>query len=211
MGLIGDGGPSLCSPEARADELTARFTAAGFTPRRHDAGDHFAVLTEVPKALNAESWRELYQLLGTADRWQLDKRQNCLTACAFINRTPAAKTVDREYGHQPQGADQHVRSHPSRRLTGQTPPFGHRGGSLMPTRQQQEQPGGLGAAAPYLSLACSIGTHDTCDEAEPPPVPSDLPLIYERCVCQCHQRSTGRPEQNRLEEAVEEVTEGEGC
>jgi len=48
-----------------------------------------------------------------------------------------------------------------------------------------------GAPAPYLSLVCALGTHEECDEAEPPPAPVDLPLIYERCACKCHPNHQG--------------------
>lgn len=54
----------------------------------------------------------------------------------------------------------------------------------MPERQHQ--PNGLETPAPYRSLACRIGTHGQCDEADPDASPADIPVIYETCGCPCH-------------------------
>lgn len=42
----------------------------------------------------------------------------------------------------------------------------------------------------YRSLACRIGTHADCREAQPARPPVGLRITYEACVCPCHsQRS----------------------
>lgn len=69
-------------------------------------------------------------------------------------------------------------------------------------QQLGTHPDGIGAPAPYISYICALGIHDECREANTPPVPAGLPLIYERCTCKCHPDT----EKKRAEEAAE----GEG-
>lgn len=47
------------------------------------------------------------------------------------------------------------------------------------------------AAAPYNSLTCRIGAHAKCDESVPMGPPVAPPLVYETCVCPCHQARDG--------------------
>lgn len=47
------------------------------------------------------------------------------------------------------------------------------------------------AGTPYNSLACRVGTHAKCDESVPTGPPVAPPLVYETCVCPCHQARDG--------------------
>ncbi|MCT9092610.1 hypothetical protein N4G70_27625 [Streptomyces sp. ASQP_92] len=80
----------MCSTEARAHELVARLTAAGFTPRLQDQADRIAIEVDVPDLPSSASWHELFGLLGTADEWGLDSGANGRTARAALQKkTPA--------------------------------------------------------------------------------------------------------------------------
>ncbi|MFI5704059.1 hypothetical protein ACIA78_28945 [Streptomyces xanthochromogenes] len=80
----------MCSTEARAHELVARLTAAGFTPRLQDHVDRIAIAVEVPVSASSASWQELFRLLGTADEWGLDCNASGRTARAALQKkTPA--------------------------------------------------------------------------------------------------------------------------
>ncbi|MFE3378306.1 hypothetical protein [Streptomyces anulatus] len=41
-------------------------------------------------------------------------------------------------------------------------------------------------SVPYRSIACWIGTHNSCIEQSPPATTDDAPVIYEVCICPCH-------------------------
>ncbi|GGO58398.1 hypothetical protein GCM10012287_56470 [Streptomyces daqingensis] len=46
--------------------------------------------------------------------------------------------------------------------------------------------------APYVSVACRMGTHTECTEGNPRPVPRSSAVIYEICTCTwCHPRYEG--------------------
>ncbi|MFD5429324.1 hypothetical protein [Streptomyces sp. NPDC127084] len=44
-----------------------------------------------------------------------------------------------------------------------------------------------GRSVPYQSSACLIGVHPECAQSDPIEVPAGVPVIYESCVCPCHQ------------------------
>ncbi|MFL4905582.1 hypothetical protein ACJ6WF_21030 [Streptomyces sp. MMS24-I2-30] len=84
----------MCTADARADELMACLSAAGFSPRRYDHGEYVVVEMEVRRPLPAEGWKELYELLetvaGWGGRWGLVNKRDGLIAHASIRKTPAA-------------------------------------------------------------------------------------------------------------------------
>lgn len=45
---------------------------------------------------------------------------------------------------------------------------------------------------PYVSVACRMGAHSRCTEAEPRPMQHSSSVIYETCSCSwCHPRQEG--------------------
>ncbi|WP_326811203.1 hypothetical protein OIE62_20555 [Streptomyces scopuliridis] len=51
---------------------------------------------------------------------------------------------------------------------------------------RHQQPTSAAMAVPYYSMACRIGTHAKCEEAEFKASPAAVPIVYESCVCSCH-------------------------
>ncbi|KNE79645.1 MULTISPECIES: hypothetical protein [Streptomyces] len=100
-------------PEARADGIAARFSAAGFTPRVEDHDDHTCVETDIPDPVTAEAWGRLVTVLETADRFGFVSSESGRIAWAAVSKkTPGTVTDVRGHDPHPQGADQHVRLHP---------------------------------------------------------------------------------------------------
>jgi hypothetical protein len=61
---------------------------------------------------------------------------------------------------------------------------------MNPPQQQRvpERP------APYVSVACRMGAHGQCKEAEPRSVQPNWPVVYETCSCTwCHPQHEGAP------------------
>lgn len=52
---------------------------------------------------------------------------------------------------------------------------------------RRQRPSGRDTQHTYVSLACRIGTHATCEEAERKGPPPAKPLVYETCGCPCHE------------------------
>ncbi|MGP8300190.1 hypothetical protein ACTPOK_20115 [Streptomyces inhibens] len=89
------------SPEARADDIAARLSAAGFAPRLQHHDDRIAIEMEVSGSASEEAWRELFPLLETADRFGLISSGSDRIAWAAVHRnTPATTDVVRGHGHQ---------------------------------------------------------------------------------------------------------------
>ncbi|MEV0527071.1 hypothetical protein AB0I66_26925 [Streptomyces sp. NPDC050439] len=90
------------SPEARADEIVAGLSAAGFTPRLQHHADRISIETKVPSSVSAESWQRLLTLLMTSDGFGLDTTASGTTARAAVRKeTPATIRLVRGHGHQP--------------------------------------------------------------------------------------------------------------
>ncbi|MFE2494202.1 hypothetical protein [Streptomyces scopuliridis] len=51
---------------------------------------------------------------------------------------------------------------------------------------RHQQPTSAAMVVPYYSMACRIGTHAKCEEAELKASPAAVPIVYETCVCPCH-------------------------
>ncbi|MBZ4321477.1 hypothetical protein [Streptomyces huiliensis] len=85
------------SPEARAEALVRRFTAAGLAPRKRDRGNHTRIEMKVPDSAtrSRQSWQELLTLLETADWFGLASSRRGLVAWAAVLKDPrpAAKTA----------------------------------------------------------------------------------------------------------------------
>ena len=57
--------------EARAEDIAARLSAVGLSPRVERHAFSFAIEVEVPESLPAESWREALAAVAEADRFGL--------------------------------------------------------------------------------------------------------------------------------------------
>ncbi|MFE0374179.1 hypothetical protein ACFW1M_01080 [Streptomyces inhibens] len=57
--------------ELSAEDIAARFSAVGLTPRVEKHAHLTSIEAEVPESLSAESWRELLEALAKADRFGL--------------------------------------------------------------------------------------------------------------------------------------------
>lgn len=57
--------------EARAEDLAARLSALGLTPRVKQHATHTSVEAEVPETLPEATWREVLEVLTRADRFGL--------------------------------------------------------------------------------------------------------------------------------------------
>ncbi|MEW2439101.1 hypothetical protein AB0952_34005 [Streptomyces caniferus] len=87
--------------EPRAEGIAARLSAVGFTPRVEQHAQLTSIEAEVPESLSAESWREVLEAVGEADRFGLLANSlNGRTLWAAV-RTAAPTTGDvRGPGHQ---------------------------------------------------------------------------------------------------------------
>ncbi|UQI47883.1 hypothetical protein M1P56_27880 [Streptomyces sp. HU2014] len=85
----------------RADHMAARLTAAGFTPRVRLRKGRTRIETKVPDLVSAEAWRELLEVLETADSFGLVDGQGGRIAWAALDKeTPATANAARGHGHQ---------------------------------------------------------------------------------------------------------------
>ncbi|MFE7584361.1 hypothetical protein ACFU5Y_22705 [Streptomyces gardneri] len=59
------------APEVSAEALAARLSAIGLTTRVLEHTRHTSIEAEVPDSLPAETWREVLEVVGSADRFGL--------------------------------------------------------------------------------------------------------------------------------------------
>ncbi|MGW5418954.1 hypothetical protein [Streptomyces sp. NPDC003943] len=59
------------APEVSAEAIAARLTAIGLTTRTQEHARHTSIEVEVPENLPAETWREVLEVMATADRFGL--------------------------------------------------------------------------------------------------------------------------------------------
>ncbi|WP_411071645.1 hypothetical protein [Streptomyces sp. cmx-4-25] len=59
------------APEVSAEALAARLSAIGLTTRVLDHTRHTSIEAEVPDSLPAKTWREVLEVVGSADRFGL--------------------------------------------------------------------------------------------------------------------------------------------
>ncbi|WP_314620255.1 hypothetical protein [Streptomyces stackebrandtii] len=59
------------APEVSAEALAARLSAIGLTTRVEEHPRHTSIEAEVPESLPAETWREVLEVVGSADRFGL--------------------------------------------------------------------------------------------------------------------------------------------
>ncbi|MEU7512086.1 hypothetical protein AB0B13_08780 [Streptomyces sp. NPDC042898] len=59
------------APEVSAEALAARLCAIGLTTRVLDHTRHTSIEAEIPDSLPAETWREVLDVAGSADRFGL--------------------------------------------------------------------------------------------------------------------------------------------
>lgn len=86
---------------ARAQEIAARLSTAGYEPRVTDHRDHIRVEADVSAPASPERWRRLLTALERGDRFGLDGTEDGSTAWAVVQSgTPA--TADTARGHGPQ-------------------------------------------------------------------------------------------------------------
>ncbi|MGW3012992.1 hypothetical protein ACWC9R_29800 [Streptomyces sp. NPDC001219] len=57
--------------ELRAEDIAARLSAVGLTPRVEQHAQVTSIEAEVPESLSAESWREVLEAVAQADRFGL--------------------------------------------------------------------------------------------------------------------------------------------
>ncbi|PNE35718.1 hypothetical protein AF335_03430 [Streptomyces eurocidicus] len=81
--------------------MAERLTAAGFTPRVRHRKNHIHIETKVPDPVSAEVWRELLEVLETADSFGLvNGRSGCIAWAAIDRETPATANAARGHGNQ---------------------------------------------------------------------------------------------------------------
>ncbi|WP_370413294.1 hypothetical protein [Streptomyces fradiae] len=59
------------APEVSAEAIAARLSAVGLTTRTQEHARHTSIEAEVPESLPAETWREVLEVMATADRFGL--------------------------------------------------------------------------------------------------------------------------------------------
>ncbi|MFJ3697550.1 hypothetical protein ACIPW9_26140 [Streptomyces sp. NPDC090052] len=59
------------APEASAEDIAARLSACGLTPRVKQHTRHTSIEAEVPEAFTGEAWREVLEAVAEADRFGL--------------------------------------------------------------------------------------------------------------------------------------------
>ncbi|MFJ6422164.1 hypothetical protein [Streptomyces hydrogenans] len=89
------------APEVSAEALAARLSAVGLTTRVEEHPRHTSIEAEVPESLPAETWREVLEVVATADRFGLLATSlGGRTLWAAVNRTVPATGDVRGPGHQ---------------------------------------------------------------------------------------------------------------
>ncbi|MFI1430405.1 hypothetical protein [Streptomyces lydicus] len=80
--------------EARAEDIAARWSAVGLTPRVEQHAQLTSIEAEVPESFPAESWRDVLEAVVEADRFGLlANNLNGRTLWAVV-RTTAPATGD---------------------------------------------------------------------------------------------------------------------
>ncbi|WP_435602701.1 hypothetical protein [Streptomyces sp. bgisy130] len=80
--------------EVNAEDIAARLSAVGLTPRVARRAQLTSIEVEVPESLSAESWREVLEAVAEADRFGLLANSlNGRTLWAAV-RTAAPATGD---------------------------------------------------------------------------------------------------------------------
>ncbi|MER7960010.1 hypothetical protein [Streptomyces sp. NPDC096030] len=59
------------APEVSAEAIAARLSAVGLTTRVDEHARHTSIEAGVPESLHAETWREVLEVVATADRFGL--------------------------------------------------------------------------------------------------------------------------------------------
>ncbi|MDT0265571.1 hypothetical protein RM844_04615 [Streptomyces sp. DSM 44915] len=80
------------APVSRAQDIAARLTAAGFTPRLTHHPTHIRIETDVAEPVSTERWRLLLAALDLGDRFGLTGDAEKRTAWTHVHhgQTPAA-------------------------------------------------------------------------------------------------------------------------
>ncbi|MFJ5291124.1 hypothetical protein [Streptomyces sp. NPDC088348] len=87
--------------ELSAENIAARLSAAGLTPRVVQHARHTSIEVEVPDDFPAGSWREVLEVVADADRFGLlASNVNGRTLWAAVRRTVPATGDVRGPGHQ---------------------------------------------------------------------------------------------------------------
>lgn len=87
--------------ESRAEDIAARLSAAGLTPRVEQHQEATSIEAEVPESLSAESWREVLEVVAEADRFGLLANSlNGRTLWAAVSTTAPATGDVRGPGRQ---------------------------------------------------------------------------------------------------------------
>ncbi|WP_079044599.1 MULTISPECIES: hypothetical protein [unclassified Streptomyces] len=89
------------APEVSAEALAARLSAVGLTTRVEEHPRHTSIEAEVPESLPAEIWREVLEVVATADRFGLLATSlGGRTLWAAVNKVAPATGDVRGPGHQ---------------------------------------------------------------------------------------------------------------
>ncbi|MFE7786052.1 hypothetical protein [Streptomyces nigrescens] len=87
--------------ELRAEDIAARLSAVGLTPRVEQHVQLTSIEAEVPESLSAESWREVLEAVAEADRFGLLANSlNGRTLWAAVSTTTPATGDVRGPGRQ---------------------------------------------------------------------------------------------------------------
>lgn len=87
--------------EVSAEDIAARLSAVGLTPRVEQHAQHTSIEAEVSESLSAESWRELLAVVAEADRFGLFANSlNGRTLWAAVHTAAPATGDVRGPGHQ---------------------------------------------------------------------------------------------------------------
>ncbi|MER7826887.1 hypothetical protein ABTX85_30505 [Streptomyces sp. NPDC096097] len=91
----------MSASEARAKDLATRLSDLGLTTRVEPHATYTSIEAEVPEALPAESWREVLDVVGEADRFGLlASSLTGRTLWAAVNEAVPATGDVRGPGHQ---------------------------------------------------------------------------------------------------------------
>ena len=84
------------APASRAQDIAARLSAAGFTPRLTRHPTHIRIEADVAALVSPERWRLLLAALALGDRFGLTGDAEQRTAWAHIQNHPTTATHHRE-------------------------------------------------------------------------------------------------------------------
>ncbi|MEJ8632048.1 hypothetical protein [Streptomyces sp. MS2.AVA.5] len=87
--------------EVGAEDIAARLSAVGLTPRVEQHARHTSIEAEVPESLPAETWQEVLEVVAEADRFGLlASKLNGRTLWAAVRKAVPATGDVRGPGHQ---------------------------------------------------------------------------------------------------------------